>query len=370
MTPFKKYLLFSFIFALVNAVLLLVFFVPRFNHPDTQEYFSTIKYVLGEPGAELFPYRILKPLPILIGAALSPIFGVENTLWVQNIVFYFLSVYLVFLLIFYFYKNEKQAFFGAVLYAGAYPVLAYGLASLTDMSGWFFYLLSIFLSLKFLQKISFKIAILIGFVAGLGMLFKESVAAAAIFFVALVFLAAKIPIKEKIKYVLVFSAAFLFLPVVNNIIIYKIFSFSYLAGYKYAWSNSIGGFASFYMITPFRILIEIVRAFLLGWLFIFLGLKKEIFLKVGDRIRILLALILPSLSFFLWSYPHNRMIFIAAPFLIFLGSFGLLQNLKNRKISNFTELGLLLLYLIINYGLLEFLLRYGTKIQPPGTLFG
>jgi len=53
MNSFRKYLLISLILGLINAAILLVFFVPRFNHTDTISYVSTIKYVLGEPGGEV-----------------------------------------------------------------------------------------------------------------------------------------------------------------------------------------------------------------------------------------------------------------------------------------------------------------------------
>ncbi|MDP2946983.1 MAG: hypothetical protein Q8N88_02615, partial [Nanoarchaeota archaeon] len=92
MTNFKKYFYLSLIIALLNAFLLVIFFVPRFDHTDTPQYISTIKHILGDSTAELFPARILKPLPILIGAVLAPIFGAENTLIVQNLIFYFFSV--------------------------------------------------------------------------------------------------------------------------------------------------------------------------------------------------------------------------------------------------------------------------------------
>jgi hypothetical protein len=76
------------------------------------------------------------------------------------------------------------------------------------------------------------------------------------------------------------------------------------------------------------------------------------------------------LSFFLWAYPHNRIAYIAFPLLVALGSFGILRNFKNYKLNTFTEVTLLSVYVLVNYVALEFFLRYGTTLQPPGTLFG
>lgn len=361
MTSFRKYLLLSFIFALLNAVLLLIVFVPRFNHTDTPQYISTIKYILGDPTGEVFLHRILNPMPILIGAAISPLFGVENVLIVQNLIFYFLSVWLIFLLIFRLYHNEKQAFYGTVLYITAYPILAYGLASLTDMAGWFFYLLLVFISLSFLKNPQLKTALLSGLVAGFAILFKENVAAAPLFFVSLILIAARISFKEKLKYILVFGVSFLFFPIINSIVLHNLYSYFYLDAYVY---GGLGATSGFYMVSFARILIEIGRVLLVGWVFVLLGGLKEFALKNMERIKILLAFLPPSLSFFLWCFPHNRIIYIAAPLLVILGSFGILRNFKNYQINTFVEMFLLSFYILVNYIVLEFLLKYGPLIQP------
>jgi 4-amino-4-deoxy-L-arabinose transferase-like glycosyltransferase len=359
MNSFQKYLLLSLIIALLNAALILIFFAPRFDYTDTPQYISTIRNLAGDETAQVYPFRILKPMPILIGAALAPFVGAENTLVFQNIFFYFFSVVLIYFLINFLYHNPRQAFYGAVLYSTAYPMLAYGLASLTDLSGWFFFLLAALLSLIFLKKPSLKTAIFAGLVAGMGMLFKENVAAAPIFFASLVFIAGRFPLKEKLKYILVFGLAFILFPVANSIILYKIFSYSHLDTFRTVGVGGSGARGNLYMYTLPRILIEMGRVFLLGWVFIFLGAYKEFSQKGKERIRILLSFIPPSLSPFLWIAPHNRMLFIAFPILVLLGSFGLLRNLKDPRISLLVELGLLFLYIILNYAILEFLLNYG-----------
>ena len=366
MTIFRKYLLLSLVVALLNAVVLLAFFVPRFTHTDSSAYSSTIEYVSGNPESEVFSNRILKPLPMFIGAALNSVLEARDTLIVQNLVFYFLSVWLLFLIIYRFYQNEKQAFYGTVLYIGAYPMLAHGLAPLTDMPGWFFYLLSVLIALNFLKKPQLKTAILSGFIASFGMLFKESVAAAPIFFISLVFIAARLPIKEKFKYILAFGVAFLFFPLVNSIFMYKLYSYSYLHWYRNVWGHSE---SSFYAYTPLRIVIEIGRVFLIGWVLVFWGALREFAFKNIERIKILIAFILPSLSVFLWSFPHNRILYIAAPLLVFLGSFGLLRNYKNPKINTAVELILLSLCVLVSYAMLEFFLRYGVFFPPNFNLF-
>lgn len=368
MNLFRKYLLLSLIFAAFNATLLLIFFIPRINHTDTRDYVATIQYISGNSEGKLYVYRILKPAPMLIGALLTPVLSPKNSLIFQNLIFYFLSVWLIFLLISRIYQNQKQAFYGTVLYTAAYPMLAYGLVPLTDMPGWFFYLFSVLISLNLIKKNQLKTVILSGFIAGIGMLFKESVAAAPIFFISFLFITIKIPFKEKLKYILIFGLSFLLPVLINSIIIYKLYSCSYLHWYIHVWENHPQ--ANVYAYTTLRILIEFGRVFLIGWIFVLVGILKEVFVKNIQRIKILISFILPSLSFFLWAFPHNRLIYIAFPLLVLLGSFGLLREHKNQRINNFAELSLLILYVLSNYILLEFLLRYGEVIQPPGTLFG
>ena len=369
MNTFKKYLLLSLIVALVNAVILVVFFVPRFDHTDTREYIATIEYISGNPKGRLFIHRFLKPLPILIGAAISPILRTENTLIVQNLIFYFLSVLLIFFLIYRLYRNERQAFYGVILYIGAYPMLAYGLAPLTDMPGWFFYLFSVFIALAYFKRPNLKTSFLSGLVAGIGMLFKENSAAASIFFVSLLIIVSQVSLKDKLKNIFVFGIAFLFFPLINQLYIYSLYSYSYWDWYRTGGLHSTS-LTTFYAYTPFRIIIEMGRVFLIGWIFFLGGFFKEIYIKNRERQKVLLSFIPSSLSFFLWAYPHNRIIFIAAPLLVLLGSFGLLRKHKNSKVSSFVEVSLLSLYIFVNYIILEFLLRYGTIIQPPGTIFG
>lgn len=367
MTKFKKYLILSLSLALVNAVLLLIYFVPRFDHTDTAQYISTIKYVAGEPGAELYQSRILKPLPIFISVLLSPVLGEKNSLIAQNLFFYFLSVFLIFLLVYRLYKNEKQAFYGTIIYVGAYPMLAYGLAALTDLSGWFFYILSILISLKFLEKPNFKTTLLAGFISGLGMLFKENMAAAPIFFACLVLLADNISFKEKIRYIFIFAIPFAIIVILNSIVIYKLFSYSYLDWYLAQFKHPKSGFFAY---TPLRMAIEIIRVLLVGWIFFLLGIRKELILKNKERIKVIMALILPSLSFFLWAFPHNRIAYIAAPLLVLLGSFGIIRSGRDPKMNIFLETSFIFIYVLLNYVALEFFLRWGTTLQPPGTFFG
>lgn len=358
MNTYKKYFFFSLIFAAINLAILLVFFVPRFNHTDSVQYIATVNYVLSNEGGELHLNRLIYPAPILMSASLNSILSPANAFIFQNIAFYFLSIVLVFFLIISLYNDKKQAFYGTVLFAASYPVLAYGIAILTDFAGWFFYLAAILLSLYFYKSPDKRTALAIGFIAGFGMLFKESTAAAAMFFASLVFLAMQISLKDKLKYLFLFGFAFSLPIIINSIIFYKLYYYSYLERYVDVVHDKTGGL---YAYSPLRMAIEIGRVFAFGWIFILLGALREISLKNKERSKFLIALILPSISFLFWAFPHNRVIFIAFPFLVLLGSFGLAA--EGSRLSDFSRKGLLIAYVLFNYLTLEFLLQWGPVLQ-------
>lgn len=361
MTDFKKYLILTFFITFLNLIVVLFFFVPRLNATDSAQYISTILNFSGDHSSALYIFRLIKPLPILIGAAFLPLMSPAIALILQNVFFYFATVLVIFLLINLVYRNEKQAFYGAVLFSTTYPVMAYGLSPLTDFSGWFFYIFCIYLSIIFFNNPSFKKSFLIGFLGGIGMLFKENLAALVIFFPFFVFICTSLSVKEKLKHIFIFLGAF-FVPVfISGVIIYHFFSYTIIQWYANVTLNH--GNSSPYAYDAVRIIIEIARVFSIGWIFFFLGLLKEIKSKNKDRINLLISLIPSSLSFFLWSFPHNRIAFISAPLIILIGSFGLVELFKDHKSSRYIQLIILFIYIFINYYLVEFLLKYGDILR-------
>ena len=361
----KKYLILSFVFAFANALFLLLFYIPAKHFSDTDVYVSTIKSLSGDPSVLLSKTALIKPFYMVIGTLFHSFLDPEKSLILQNIIFYFLSALLIFLIVRKIYNNERQSFYSVVLYSAAYPMLAYGLAAIIDTGGWFFYLLCIWLSLALIKNVNLKRVFLIGIIAGLGMLFKESVAAFPIFFFSFTALVLNIAPREKIKTFCIFSAGFFIPIIISNLIIYKLFSYSMFGDFLISWQTVADNHpkGSFYSYSFFRIAIEIARVFFLGWIFVVLGAIKEYKEKNKERYKFILALILPSLSFLLWSFPHNRMAFISAPLIVLLGSFGLIRTGKNTKMNIFIELSCLVLYVAVNYFFLVFLLSYGEGLR-------
>lgn len=354
MTPFKKYLLLSLVFVAINAAVILVFFEPRYDNTDSPLYISAINFLSSGSG-EFYPAIILKPFSLFLGVVLYPFFKPEISILVQNVIFYFLCSYLIFLIINKIYKNPKQAFLGVCLLSAAYPVMAYGLAILIDAGGWFFYLLGILFSLKFLEKQSIKNACLVGLISGLGMYFKEVSIIGVFFFTSIILIATGLTLKEKIKYIFFCGISFSALFLLKEIIIYCITSFNSLDWYFFAWKGIKITGKGFYYYTPLRITIEVFRAFIFGWVFFLIGFRKEMLEKNEQRAKILISFLIPAFSFLLWGWPHNRIMFAVLVPAVLLASYGIL----GRKENFIKETILLSLYVGINYFFLDFLLKYG-----------
>lgn len=359
---FNKYFLFSLVFTAINGFLILFFFTERYNNTDSNLYVSTINFLSNGSGTPNLGI-ILKPFPLLIGVFLSPIFSPTSSILIQNTIFYFLCSIFIFLIADKIYKDKKQAFFSVCLLSSAYPVEAYGLAVLIDIGGWFFYLLSAFLALNFIDKPGIRRACLVGLSVGMGMLFKELPIAGLILFASLVFIATNLSIRDKIKYCFICGLSFLLPFFIKEIIVYNIFSFNSLDWYFSNWDRVGVVKNTLYYYSPLRILIEIFRVFIFGWILFFVGLRKEFLYNDKNRQKILIAFLIPSFSFLLWSWPHNRIMFALLTFLVLLGSYGILGRFKSEKKNLIQELSLLVLYVITNYFFLDFLLKYGDNFK-------
>lgn len=142
---------------------------------DTQIYLSQINFYQGEATqTDQDRLRSFKPFYGVVGAALSNVMTDEQALATINIVFYFG------LLIFSFYFlrelgfKDKFAMIGAAWVGTGYPVLKYGLAMLTDISGWFFAVATITIFLIGLRKQNSYFLIIASIVGFVGSLCKET----------------------------------------------------------------------------------------------------------------------------------------------------------------------------------------------------
>lgn len=142
---------------------------------DTVVYLSQIHYYQGESQMDdQAKLRSFKPFYGVVGAFLSTIMTEETSLLVINILFYFGLIVATFYLLRELGFQDKFATIGSSWVATGYPVLKYGLALLTDISGWFFAGATIALFLIGIRKNNSMLLITSSVVAFIGSLCKET----------------------------------------------------------------------------------------------------------------------------------------------------------------------------------------------------
>lgn len=348
--PWRAFLFIALI--TVNAAIDVLFFSRRAYLPDVAEYEGCVKYLASNAPAICPPYRILKPLPILIASFLSHLgIPAQDALLLQSIAFYFASTWLMFLFVRALYGDEYQAALAGLLYAGAYPMVAYGLTPLTDVSGWFFVVLCASLAWRSYIAPSLYLAFAGGFAAGLGTLFKESSTSGLVAILCAIAFN-NLPKTKKAKFICIAALPFCLIFAANSILIYSLFRYSYFDWYLDAIKSASG----YYYYSLARTLVEILRVLSIGWIFFAVAVAEEL-LERSKRVRFYIAIFLSSLTILFWPFLHNRIMFVAAALLIPLASRGLVAfGRKNALLY-------LALYFVLNYLFFEISLEYGRTIR-------
>lgn len=340
MPKIDKYLIFSLIFALLNMGA--VFFIFGFQqYGDTISYIDAIHWLGGQNVPNVDPWVVLKPLGILLALPFE-FLGAGAGLIVQNIIFYLLSAFLVFKITDLIFSNKKQALLASLFFITATQVLEVGLAYLTDMGAWFFYLLSIFLTILYLRNRNEKLIILNGFLSGLGVLAKENGGLGALFFGLIILLSAGFNLKEKIFKILRFGIFFLIPIILWQIFIYQRLHLTSLDWYLFQLRSFSHGEET--TIVILRYFGQLFRTLGIIWIFFFIGLRQELSDRNLARWKIYLALLPGSLSFFLWPISAGgRSVFIFFPLGALLAAYGC------KKISTPLLAVVILAILVLNY---------------------
>ena len=336
------------IFALANMIS--VFFIFGFQvHGDTPEYLKVISFFKGEAKAEiLLPLFALRPLgPIL--ATPFQFLGEGAGLLLQNILFYLGCAWLVFKIAEILFKSSKKAFLASLFFVTAVPVLDAGLAYMTDSSGWFFYLFSIFLTLKFFQSKNSWLIVANGFLCGAAMFFKESAGLGIFFFALMMLLARGFSWSAKIKKIALFAVFFLFAFVVGQALLFHYFSCTSFDIWLAFLGSAVGeGF----LINSLRYLGQLFLILGLLWPFILLGFWQEAKQRNKSRLKVFFALLPSSFIFLAWPTTAGaRTVFLFAPLGILLAVQGFSFFIKrlNRAIRPAIVSFLLVVIILFNY---------------------
>lgn len=309
----------------LNAFFVAVLLRREFYTPDTPCYVRGARLFFGLPGGEDCDFRILKPLPLIFPGLLEKATGIEAQygFLIQNLIFYFLTCLLIFEIIRMVFKDEWQAFWGGLIFITAPPLLLYGLAYQTDMPGWFFEIMGIYATLRLFDKLTERALspLFIGFILGIGFLWKESALAGVVFF-SVYILITELPAKQKWALWLYAALGFLIPVLVSSVIVYHYSHYTFWSWYRYQSSKPLGD--DYHVV---RFIQEAVRTFHVSWILLVVGLFR--FLRVylqdqidADEMRFLIASGATLLLWPIWPYPSNRIFYLSAPFLAGVASYG------------------------------------------------
>lgn len=311
--------------AATSAALVILFLGHLAATPDTPCYEGGARLLFGLAGSTDCHFRMLKPLALMFPGLLEALTGIDARygLLIQNLVFYFLSALLIFEIIRLVFKDATQALAGTVMFITAPPLLGYGLAYVTDMAGWFFSILGVYLTLKLWNRLKDQPLWTFGFglLMGLGTLYKEGALAGLIFFGTYVLLGAARR-EDKARMLLSAGIGFAVPVLASAAIIYRTFGYSFWHYLTFYQQKPLG---DFYNLAGFTY--AVAGTLTLYWLWFLVGAVR----LAGDAGRgevgrdvakFLLAGAATLALWPWWPYPVNRIFYLSAPFLIGVASYG------------------------------------------------
>lgn len=145
------------------------------SFPDTKGYIETAKWYQDGSG-EALPYRIQRPLQILIVLAFEPLLGITASFAFTNSIFYLGSIPFFYSFSRKLLHEERLAAYSTFMFMTSFCVLHFGLAILTDMLVWFLFCVCLDMLIDIRDEWQRKKVYAFSIVVGLGMLNKESFA--------------------------------------------------------------------------------------------------------------------------------------------------------------------------------------------------
>jgi len=146
-------------------------------YPDSASYIKTALFFEGQISRAALGnayFRLLRPVVPFAASVLNHVMGIEASFALFNVVLWFGSSLLMFELTELLTERTDVAFVATSFFTASIPILLYGGAILTDMSGYFFVLLGTYLILKLdLGRATYARVILSSLIIALGVLSRE-----------------------------------------------------------------------------------------------------------------------------------------------------------------------------------------------------
>lgn len=326
---------------------------------DTASYVNAVRFMTGEEMGADFDLSEIKNRMLAAPATLSfislgkIIFGsIYGSMLLMNCLFYLIMAVGFYFLALEILRDKRAAFISSFFVFLNYDAVNFGIAYLTDIGGWMFFILNSFLAVKYFttkEKRYYWLTILF---SCFGVLFREYGALGLLSLAGLIFIENK---TKKEKIIEVGSAFFLFFIFLSlyHLFFYFKFDYSYFDWYGFNLENYALNQETGTLSYSLLILVKVLGwLFLAGWPIFFFGAKKIFEEKWSERNKIILAILPAAISFLAWPVLTQRIAFVFVPWLSIIAGFGL-----SRIKSNYLVLGWL-----VFYGLTAYLTDYLMKV--------
>jgi len=321
----NKYPILILIFVVLN-ILVSCFYIgysPKLEK-DAAQYLEAANYLSqgGRISADTLMHRVLTNPAFLYLSILVDRFvnDFSSSFAVVNTIFYTLCIFAFYFLALEIYRDKKTAFLGAILVAFNFYVIDPNNSHLSDMGGWFFYIFSTCLAVKYFNTLNRKFYYLSILTAAAGVFFQEY-GGLALINLALLIMLSGLSGKQKLKDIVLAAALFVMPLLAYHAYFYLQYHILYFDRFlNVETASSVAGFEPKSLILLVKILGWL---FSFGWLAFCLGLRKEILATDKNRIKILLATLPITLLFVIWPAITQRLAVVFMMWLSLIAGFGL-----------------------------------------------
>ncbi len=272
---------------------------------------------------------------------------------VMDTALFFGGSIVLYLLLARFYGSERVAFIGGLFFAGNYSMLSQGMGYFMDIGGWFFYLLALLLTFRYIESGRYRSLLIASLVIAIGGFFKENAYMAAIpigvillfenYRKPLTFLAKSVPLG-----LLVLGPA-----VLQHLLIYREY------GYTYSyWINVSQDFYEYEStlveyIKSFGSLLTFLAPLTLLGVYEFVRRFKDASLETEKKV-FLVSVALSAVPAVLWPAITQRVLFLIIPAaILFAGLF-----FKRHERYWFAFLPIVVLYVLAGLFMDSFILDF------------
>ncbi|MDA3818974.1 MAG: hypothetical protein PF590_00660 [Candidatus Delongbacteria bacterium] len=296
----------------------------RWDTFDEPSFIGGARMIFGLEGAFDFQSRITKPLVLLLPGFMEWAFNIHPkiTFILQNSVLFFLTGWFMYKSLWLIYREKQLAFLGFLAFIMCQSYAIYALMVLSDAAGWFFIVIGIYLSLKYVSSTNkIRMGIIIALLMALGIFAKESAVIGMIFFLSIL-MTENNAFKHKIKNVFAYGLIFIICTATIFAAVHLQFGDNIIARVH---ETHLATKNDSFHISKLWQLYSVLDVF---WMLFFAGVLWFLrsHKKINNRFTAtgLIALLISTGLLLLMPYFVDRILFIIAPLLIILVTYGLI----------------------------------------------